>query len=200
MRQTTSLGSRLDQALTFCCVWDEERRLLLVESWSLSGLWLVGAWKYRQLRARSLRASSWTELPTGEDSSSSVGDYCDSLKHTWRSFPALLVIVCGCICEHEAFSLAKWVRRQDHGKRVSCSNKSPPKTKPALTVGCWNRTYKESLSSQNFSTPKIAQRSPSINISDPRQGVKWPSSVTAVVNLESMDQTPLLGEILSEWI
>ena len=200
MRQTVNLGSRLDRALTFCCVWDEERRLLLVESWSLSGLWLVGAWKYRQLRARSLRASSWTELPTGEDSSSSVGDYCDSLKHTWRSFPALLVIVVVAFVNTRLFLWPKSEERQDHGKRVSCSNKSPPKTKPALTVGCWNRTYKESLSSQNFFIPEIAQTSPSISISDPRQGVKWPSSVTAVVNLESMDQTPLLGETLSEWI
>ena len=80
MRPGTVLGSRLRQSLTFCCVWEGLRRLLLVESSSLRGVWLVRWGQYGQLRAWNQRASCPRGLPLAEVRFTPVRPFCDPVK------------------------------------------------------------------------------------------------------------------------
>ena len=80
MRPGTVLGSRLRQSLTFCCVWEGLRCLLLVESSSLRGPWLVRWGQYGQLRAWNQRASCPRGLPLAEVRFTPVMPLCDPVK------------------------------------------------------------------------------------------------------------------------
>ena len=80
MRPGTVSGSRLRQSLTFCCVWEGLRRLLLVESSSLRGVWLVRWGQYGQLRAWNQRASCPRGLPLAEVRFTPVMPLCDPVK------------------------------------------------------------------------------------------------------------------------